>query len=341
MDDLVYFYPEGHSEHFEHGHPERPERVETIRTALEKAGYWSPYPKLAPLDLGPELLHSVHSPAYLTYLEQACQRGQRLDADTYTTPASWRLALNAGGGAAAVARAVWKGEARRGFALTRPPGHHATRDQGMGFCLLNNVALAAEYLIRENEAEKLAVLDLDLHHGNGTQDIFWFRADVFYISIHQSPLYPGTGRIDEKGDGIGRGFNANIPLPPKSGDDAYKNALSKIILPLMDQFLPQMLLVSVGFDNHWLDPLGSLNLSGDGNREVILKLCEWADLNCGGRIALFLEGGYNLDAASACSLAFTTALLAEPWKDPLGSSPRQEGKEWKEVIQKASASWEL
>jgi acetoin utilization deacetylase AcuC-like enzyme len=341
MEDLVYFYPDGHAGHYEYGHPERPERVETIRKTLEKAGYWDPYPKLEPMVLSSPVLQSVHTPAYLTYLEKACQRGQRLDADTYTTPASWQLALKAAGGAATVAEEVWNGSARRGFALSRPPGHHATIDQGMGFCLLNNVALAAEYLIREHEAKKLAVLDLDLHHGNGTQDIFWFRADVFYFSIHQTPLYPGTGRIEEKGGGIGRGYNANIPLPPGSGDEAFRTALNGVLLPLLTRYSPQMLLISVGFDNHWMDPLGSLNLSASGNRDLISGLCEWADANCGGKIALVLEGGYSLEAASACALAYVTALLGEPWQDPLGSSPRPEKSEWREVIQKVSSSWEL
>jgi acetoin utilization deacetylase AcuC-like enzyme len=341
MDDLVYFYPEGHAEHFEYGHPERPERVETIRKALDKTGYWEPYPKLPPLELASPVLQSIHTPAYLSLLEKACQRGERLDADTYTTPASWQLALNAAGGAAAVAESVWKGGARRGFALSRPPGHHATNDQGMGFCLLNNIALAAEYLIRDYDAKKLAVLDLDLHHGNGTQDIFWFRADVFYFSIHQMPLYPGTGRIEEKGDGIGRGYNANIPMPPGSGDNAFRSALNGILIPLLDRYAPQMLLVSVGFDNHWMDPLGSLNLSASGNHELIKGLCDWADINCGGKIALILEGGYSLDAASACAKAYTVALLNEPWQDPLGSSPSPERSEWKEVLQKVRSAWDL
>jgi acetoin utilization deacetylase AcuC-like enzyme len=341
MEDLVYFYPEGHAEHFEYGHPERPDRVETIRKALDKAGYWQPYPKLEPLGLSIPVLNSIHTPAYLQYLKEASQRGQRLDADTYTTPASWQLALNAGGGAAAVAESVWKGEARRGFALTRPPGHHATTDQGMGFCLLNNIALAAEYLIREYEVKKAAIIDLDLHHGNGTQDIFWFRADVFYFSIHQAPLYPGTGRIEEKGGGIGKGYNANIPLPPGSGDQAFKSALTSVIIPLLDRYSPQILLVSVGFDTHWMDPLGSLNLSASGNRETILGLCEWADMNCEGKIALFLEGGYSLDAASACAQAYVAALLNEPWQDPLGSSPNPDRSEWKDILQKVQTSWDL
>jgi acetoin utilization deacetylase AcuC-like enzyme len=157
----------------------------------------------------------------------------------------------------AVASAIWEGKAKRGFALTRPPGHHAMRGQGMGFCLLNNVAIAAEALIKNNNVERLAIVDLDLHHGNGTQEIFWNRSDVFYVSTHQSPFYPGTGRLEDIGSGEGVGWTANFPLPPLSGDEAFLTIMDELILPLLDQKKPQIILVSYGFDSHWLDPLGS------------------------------------------------------------------------------------
>jgi len=213
MNKMVFFYPVGHEAHFEEGHPERPERVETIRLALQNAGIWEAYPKLAPLELSEDIYTAIHSPAYLNLLELTCKRSGHLDMDTYTTPATWELAHQSAGGAAALATCIWEGKATRGFALTRPPGHHAMHGQGMGFCLLNNVALAAEYLIKNYHVERLAIVDLDLHHGNGTQDIFWSRNDVFYISTHQAPFYPGTGHLEEIGEGDGAGWTANFPLP--------------------------------------------------------------------------------------------------------------------------------
>ena len=341
MHDLVFYYPEGHKAHYELGHPERPERVETIRQALDATGWWQSFPHLAPLEVPDELLKSVHDPGYIRTLPQVSQQGQHLDMDTYTTPATWELALNAAGGAVSVASAVWQGRANRGFALTRPPGHHATRYRGMGFCLLNNIAIAAEYLIQEFDARRLAIVDLDLHHGNGTQDIFWTRGDVFYISTHQSPLYPGSGSLSETGAGKGLGTTANIPLPPGTGDKAFAEIMGGLILPLLDRYQPEMLLVSYGFDPHWRDPLGHLQLSAPGYGSLITSLAGWADEHCSGRIALFLEGGYDLEAAAACSLSVTAALLGQKWEDSLGPSPQAEGNSWQAVYKRACQMWEV
>jgi acetoin utilization deacetylase AcuC-like enzyme len=345
MHDLVYFYPQGHEAHAEPGHPERPERVEAIRKALEQAGLWQIYPQLQPLDLPEEVLYTVHSPEYLQTLDRVCRKGAYFDMDTYTTPASWELALNAAGGAAVVASTVWQRIARRGFALTRPPGHHATMDRAMGFCLLNNVALAAEYLLQIDGARRLAIVDLDLHHGNGTQDIFYRRGEVFYFSVHQSPLYPGTGGIEETGVGDGHGKNANFPLPPFSGDQAYLTVMDTLILPLMDGFSPDMILVSYGFDPHWSDPLGNLRLTAGGYGQLIDRLTRWADQNCQGRIALFLEGGYNLEAARACTLAAISALLGQPLPElpgkAFGPSPDPEGSAWQPYVRQSRQVWGL
>ncbi len=339
MENLVLFYPQGHEAHFEEGHPERPERVEAIRQALQSAGWWEPACCIEPLDLPEEILRGVHSAEYLASLERACQRGQRLDLDTYTTPDSWRLARRAAGGAAAVAGAVWQRRVRCGFALTRPPGHHATIQRGMGFCLLNNVALAAEYLLQREGAQRLAIVDLDLHHGNGIQDVFYRRAEVFYLSTHQAPFYPGTGRIEERGAGLGFGTNANLPLPPRSGDQAFRRAMDEVILPLLEGYQPEMLLVCVGFDTHWKDPLGSLLLTAGEYGNLISSLAGWAEDACQGRIALFLEGGYDLEAVTACAQAVTAALLRQPWTDPLGPPPYRETQEWQGVIRKVKRVW--
>jgi len=340
MEELAYFYPEGHEKHYERGHPERPERVETVRNALQGEEIWDPYPKLAPITLPDEIYMSVHSAAYLNLLELTCNRGGHLDADTYTTPATWDLAHRVAGGAAAVASNIWDGKAQRGFALTRPPGHHATHGQGMGFCLLNNIAIAAEYLIQVYKVEKLAIVDLDLHHGNGTQDIFWTRDDVFYLSTHQYPFYPGTGSLEDIGEGAGEGWTANIPLPAGSGDTAYTTIMDELILPLLDQHKPQMIMVSYGFDPHWLDPLGQLMLTAHGYGMLIAKLCSWTDTHCSGKICLFLEGGYDLNAANACSLSVVNAMLGKPWEDPY-PCPYREGTSWQSILTRALGIWQI
>jgi len=346
MDEIVFYYPQGHQTHYQPGHPERPERVETIRQALQESGWWEKYPQPMPMELSIEFLESVHSSSYLQMLNQACQRGSQLDMDTYTTPSSWQLALNAAGGAVSVAQQVWVGRSRRGFALTRPPGHHATVDRGMGFCLLNNISIAAEYLLTQPDqsksvAERLAIIDLDLHHGNGTQDIFWRRGDVLYISTHQYPHYPGTGSIYDTGEGLGKGCTANFPLPPFTGDQGFLAVMETLILPLIDRFSPQMLLVSMGFDPHWRDPLGNLLLSAKGFNELIIRLVRWSDQNCKGKIALFLEGGYDLDAGKACSIAAVAALLNQSFHDPLGPSPQPEQSSWEIIVRKAGEVWDL
>jgi acetoin utilization deacetylase AcuC-like enzyme len=345
--DLVLFYPEGHEAHFALGHPERPERVETMRLALQSAGWWQGFPHLEPSPPSIGLLQSVHTSQYLKTLETACRQGEWLDQDTYTTPASWDLALKSAGGAIAIASAVWKGGSGRaalhptGLALTRPPGHHATPGWGMGFCLLNNVALAAENLIQDQGARRLAIVDLDIHHGNGTQDIFWRRQDVFYLSTHQFPLFPGSGRVDEVGGGPGAGYTANFPLPPGSGDQAFYAVMSELILPILERFAPEMLLVSIGFDAHWRDPLGSLQLSASAFRDLLAELVAFADRHCSGKLALFLEGGYDLQAAAACALASVSALLNRPWQDPLGPAPYVEDTSWRIMLQRAKEIWKV
>lgn len=341
MDDLVYYYPEGHEKHYEAGHPERPERVESIRTALEEYGKWDKYPHLEPLAISDEVLLAIHTPEYLQALEEACEKGLHYDADTYTRPESWKLAHNSAGGASAVALAVWKGESKRGFSLNRPPGHHATPHRAMGFCLLNNVALAAQYLINSG-ANRLAIIDLDLHHGNGTQDIFYSREDVFYLSTHQYPHYPGTGWLNETGEGVGQMKTANFPLPPFSGDRAFFTVMDEFILPLLNRIKPEMILVSYGFDPHYADPLGSLQLTGNGYGRLVESMVSWADNYCDGRISLFLEGGYDLGAAKECTLEVVAALLGEKVEKPAASITENGGADtFNSILEQVKLIWEL
>ncbi|MBE0408570.1 MAG: histone deacetylase [Anaerolineales bacterium] len=341
MDDLVYFYPTGHQAHAQDGHPERPERVEAIRQSLEQIGWWEKYLKIEPVSIPDEVLFRIHDPQYAARVREVSNQGQWFDMDTYSTHASYDLALKAAGGGVAVAERVWEREARRGFALTRPPGHHATPSRAMGFCLLNNIAIAAEYLLQVKGASRLAIIDLDLHHGNGTERIFYNRGDVFYISTHQSPLYPGTGELRDTGSGEGEGFNANFPLPPFSGDRAFKTIMDELIVPLLFNFKPEMILVSYGFDTHWRDPLGSLLLSARVYGDLIALLSSWADQFCDGRIALFLEGGYDIDAAKICSQAVTAAMLGQEWEDILGSAPNPENSQWEGMVRQAIKLWRL
>jgi acetoin utilization deacetylase AcuC-like enzyme len=341
MKDIIFYYPEGHSAHSEIGHPERPERVEVIKQAFQAVGLWDEDRILYPIEIPKDLLTRIHTEGYLKWLENICSKGQHIDGDTYTTPATWDLAHKTVGGSLAVAKTVWSRNAKRGFALTRPPGHHATPSLGMGFCIFNNIALAAEYLLSYQDAKRLAIVDFDLHHGNGTQEIFWKRADVLYISTHQSPLYPGTGSLSETGSGDGEGKNVNIPLPPGTGDEAFRAVLHELILPLLDRYNPEMILVSYGFDPHWRDPLGNLQLSAAVYGDLIAGLTNWADDRCDGKIALFLEGGYDLEAAAACSLSVAFNLLGKTWEDSIGSSPHPEGRSWRPVLKSAKDIWQV
>lgn len=341
MHPIAFFYPTGHAAHSRPGHPERPERVEAVRAALEAANLWLQGLQIDPQPISEDLLRSIHSAEMLEAVQEYSLLERDYDLDTYLTKQSWPLALNAAGGAAALAKAVWRGEAHSGFALTRPPGHHATRSQPMGFCLLNNIALAAQNLLQNEGAKRLAILDMDVHHGNGTQDIFYNRNDVFFLSTHQSPLWPGTGMHSERGVGLGEGYTCNLPLPPLSGDAAFGVAYGEIATRLLDRFRPEMLLVSVGFDAHWKDPLANLQVSASGYAQAVSTLRDWSQKNCNGRIALFLEGGYDLDAAAACGLAVTQALLGMKITDELGPSPQLEGRDWAPVLEKAKDIWEI
>jgi len=340
LHDFLFYYPRGHEAHFSSGHPERPERIDAVVKALKDRGWWNLFPKTEAISIPDSVLLNVHDPGYISALVQTVKKGEWLDVDTYTTPASWVLALQTAGGTAATAEAVWSTKNLRGFAITRPPGHHASRAAGSGFCLINNIAVAAEFLIREKKAERLAILDIDLHHGNGTQDIFYSRNDVLFISIHQYPLYPFSGRLDDLGQGSGLGYTLNFPMAPRSGDDAYLTVMNELILPVLESFSPEMILISYGFDAHWLDPLGGLNLTASGYFQIIRMVSAWSDIYCQGKVMLVLEGGYDLEAASACTQACVAGALGECWEDPLGPSPKSNSEHWKTNLVKAKDIWE-
>jgi len=296
------------------GHPERPERLAAVGRAIaERASALRPVPSRPASD---EELLRVHSPALLRRIELATRHApEQLDPDTYVSAQSFEVARLAAGAAVELARAVARGDLRAGFAAVRPPGHHAERDQAMGFCLFNNVAVAGEALRREEGVERLLILDWDVHHGNGTQRIFEEERDVLYFSTHQFPCYPGSGAVQEAGQGAGTGSTVNVPLQPGAGDRELVCALRRILVPVARRFRPQLILVSAGFDAHRDDPLASLEVTGEGFAEASRIVRALADDLCGGRVAVVLEGGYSPSGLYEGVSALLDALLAEDGPD--------------------------
>jgi acetoin utilization deacetylase AcuC-like enzyme len=252
----------------------------------------------------------------------AARGGGRIDADTSTSPGSWEAALRAAGGLVEAADRVSAGRLDNAFCLVRPPGHHATPNQAMGFCVFNNVAVAAEWLRTNGRAERIAILDYDVHHGNGTQDAFYGRPDILYVSTHQVPLYPGTGDWREIGEA---GTTVNICMPPGSGDDVYAAAHAQLIAPIVRRFRPDFVFVSLGFDAFFGDPLANLRLSvGGAYTSLIRSARDLASDLCGGKLVVALEGGYDLDAlAHGGGMVCRVLLGEEPPADPLGPAPDQ------------------
>lgn len=278
-------------------HPECPARLQAILTALEAEPFAylhrEPAPQASIRDI-----ERVHAPFYVeTIFERVPTSGHtHLDADTSMNPASGTAALHAVGGLCAAVDAVLDGKARNAFCAVRPPGHHAEVAQAMGFCLFNNVAIAAEHARQVHGVERVAVVDFDVHHGNGTQNYFFRYRDLFYASSHQWPCYPGTGMEQETGV-----FNniVNVQLRPGTGSEAFRDAYTSRILPALDDFGPELLLISAGFDAHFRDPLAQLRLQTEDFAWVTRELLEVADRRCGGRVVSTLEGGYDLEALAA------------------------------------------
>ncbi len=275
------------------GHPERPERllaigeaIDDFRDCVEIAS-----PRAARAD---EILR-VHDDRLLSFLESTSgQPLGQIDADTYFAPLSYDVACLAAGSCVDLARRVMRGEIAAGLAAVRPPGHHAEYDRSMGFCLLNNMAIAVRALQAEEGAARILIFDWDVHHGNGTQHTFESDRDVLYISTHQFPFYPGTGNFDEAGSGAGVGSTINIPMPAGCGDSEYVGVLQRIVVPAAIAFEPDVILISCGFDAHRDDPLASMEISQDGYRAMSTIMRWLADTLCGGRIVFILEGGYSL-----------------------------------------------
>jgi acetoin utilization deacetylase AcuC-like enzyme len=280
------------------GHPERVERGEVMQAVVaswKQRGGMVQSPRPATRS---ELLR-VHSPAHLAEIDQVSGRAARLDPDTYTSPESRDVALLAAGAAIAGVEAIVQNRATRVMALVRPPGHHAERERIMGFCLYNSIAAAAAHAL-DLGVERIVVMDYDVHHGNGTQWIFYENPRVLYVSTHQYPFYPGTGAAEDIGRGKGAGFTLNVPLEAGSTDGDYLDVFKALVIPVIDQFRPELLMISAGFDAHERDPLARMRLSTTGYAYLTKSLCEAADRHCHGRVVAITEGGYDLAALKAC-----------------------------------------
>jgi len=293
-----------------HGHPERPARLQAVLDGVAAAGVDDALVRVAPEPASRADLERVHPAAYLDAIETFCRAGGgAIDADTTASAESWDAAvLAAGAGLDAIAR-LDRGEADAAFCVVRPPGHHATPRRPMGFCLLNNIAIAAAALAERGE--RVLVLDWDAHHGNGTQDAFYEDGRVTYVSMHQFPLYPGTGRLEETGRGLGAGATVNLPFPPGTTGDSYLTAFDEVVEPLAEALAPTWVLVSAGFDAHRADPLTDLALSA-GDYAALTRRS--AELVPAGRRLVFLEGGYDLDALTASAGACVSALAGERYE---------------------------
>ncbi len=295
------------------GHPERSTRLVAAHRHLEKQPWYLELAQFAPKPADLRWVRKVHDEDYIERATEACRTGAPfLDVpDVSISRRSCEVALLAAGGALELADRLMAGEIDNGFALLRPPGHHAEQKLALGFCLFNNVAILARYLQQHHGLEKVLILDWDVHHGNGTQHTFEEDPSVFYVSLHQYPYYPGTGAHSETGIGRGEGATLNYPMASGSGDTEYESAFSQRILPAIDAFKPEIVLVSAGFDAHRDDPLGQILLSTGMFAWMSERVLEAADRHAGGRLISLLEGGYDLHALAECVSTHLAVLLGK------------------------------
>ena len=307
---LVY-----HPQYLEHemgaGHPESPDRLRAIVSRLEHSGVLSRLVHIDPFPASDEWITQVHAPSYVETLKRRAPTNGHvsLDADTSMSAGSLSAAYLAAGGALAAADAIVAGSVEHAFCAVRPPGHHAERDRAMGFCLFNNVAIAARYLQRRHAMARVLIVDWDVHHGNGTQHTFDDDPSVLFFSTHQYPYYPGSGRETETGVGRGVGTTINVPMQAGEGDDGYRAVFQQVLMPAADAFQPDVVIVSAGFDAHKDDPLAGMGLTEEGYADLTRMVVSIARRHSQGRLLSCLEGGYNLHALSASVERHVLALL--------------------------------
>jgi acetoin utilization deacetylase AcuC-like enzyme len=324
MKRTAYVYDPFHRRHTRPGHPEHDQRLEETRNLLQVDGILRNLIE-APIGAAPrDAVLRVHPRAYLDRLEStALTGGGHLDADTYLTPDSYEAALRAAGGLVNVTEMVLRGRADNGFALVRPPGHHALPQWGMGFCLLSNVAIAARYAQDRHGLNRILIVDFDVHHGNGTQEVFYRDPTVLFFSTHQFPYYPGTGAAQETGLDRAEGATINVPFSAATGDAGYLAAFRQVLAPAARYFRPELILVSAGYDAHWMDPLANMRLSITGYSRLVQELMALADELCAGRLVVVLEGGYHLGVLSHSVLSTLRVLSGNRQgpSDPFGPAP--------------------
>ncbi|MEM2874405.1 MAG: histone deacetylase [Candidatus Hadarchaeales archaeon] len=333
-------YSERYLEHVPSmGHPERPDRLASIVQGLRRNGLWGPPATeiIEPKKAQVEDLLLVHTEEYIEEVRELGLAEMPIDGDTPVRKNTFEIALLAAGGTICAGAAVINGEASNSFALVRPPGHHAFRDRGGGFCYFNNIAIMTRWLQERRGILRVAIVDYDAHHGNGTQSIFYEDPSVLYISLHQHPttLYPGSGFVSEKGAGEGEGYTVNIPMRPGSGDGEYASAFEEVILPILDQFKPNLIAVSAGFDSHRDDPLTGLGLSSEAYGWITGMLVGEAERHCRGRLVVALEGGYDLDALAESAKNVVLALKGKPFPPPRSEGTPEVVRE----VKKTHSKW--
>jgi acetoin utilization deacetylase AcuC-like enzyme len=310
-------------EHDTGSHPENSQRLVAMMSYLEKTGLKEKLTLLAPRLASVEEIEMVHDPEYVSMIRSKAERGGGwLDLDTVMCPKSYEVSLYAAGGVLTAVEAVMKGELDSAFALVRPPGHHATHNRAMGFCIFNNVAIGAKFALSNFNLNHVLIADFDVHQGNGTQGTFYANPNVLYFSTHQYPFYPGTGWIDETGTGEGEGTTVNFPMTAGWGDEEYLRAFNEVLVPVARRFQPELILVSVGFDPHWSDSIASMQVSITGFAQMVSVLKNLAAELCQGRLVFTLEGGYDLQVVPHALETIFDVLLGNPEiDDPLGKSP--------------------
>jgi acetoin utilization deacetylase AcuC-like enzyme len=310
---VALFYHPAVLEHDTGGHPESAVRLRAIVAALRAAGV-EESELMRPEPVNIALLSELHDSRYIAAVQQVAERGGGYwDLDTLISPGSYQAAILAAGAATATVDEVMSG-GRSAFALVRPPGHHSLRAAAMGFCIFGNVAIAAHHAVRHYDLERVLIVDWDVHHGNGTQDMFYARSDVLFFSAHQYPFYPGTGALGERGEGQGRGYTVNVPLPAGTDDAGHIRVFNEVLVPLARRYKPQLILISAGYDSHVTDPIGGMAVTTAGFGEMARIVRGLADELCEGRVAAVLEGGYNVEAL-ALSVLDTIAMLGAPASD--------------------------
>ena len=293
-------------------HPERPDRLRAIVGHLDKIGMLRNIRQFHPVSAPLDWIQKAHAPSYIQMIERRCLAGETVldSGDTHVCKESFSVALLAAGGVLRAVDEVMGGDTKKVFCAVRPPGHHAETHSVMGFCLFNNIAVGARYAQQKYGLSRVAILDWDVHHGNGTQEIFWRDPSVLYISTHQYPLWPGTGASNEIGEGAGEGFTLDCPMRPGSGEDEFIGVFRNRIVPALDKFRPELLMISAGFDAHRDDPLANINLTEGSFAAMTGFACEVASKYCEGRIVSVLEGGYNLNALAKSVEAHLSVLQA-------------------------------